>query len=203
MCLQLNWWLELRLGLIQFLDVIESNCHGQLELVNSSTCINLINTFKFVKINWEPHLTHVSSTIHHQHNGHFISTKFLWSGRAVVGFQAFKRKLHTHILLDQVKVEFTSCLKKKKLCQSMYIISILNAKAQQVMYFVLFSLNLSLNFGSLSFLGGLVPLKQSLISFFNTHSFRTHKLLHHYQFRTHKLLHQIILINSLKKEIHT
>ena len=82
--------------------------------------MNLINTFRFVKINWEPHLTHVSTTVHHWRDGHSISTKFLWSGGAVVGFQVSKRKLHTHILLDYVRVEFVSCIKKKIVLVNIY-----------------------------------------------------------------------------------
>ena len=47
-------------------------------------------------------------------DSHFISISvcMVWEVRA--GVQVFRRELHAHIYLDQVKVEFISCIQKKK-----------------------------------------------------------------------------------------
>ena len=55
--------------------------------------------------------------MHFWRDGHFtnISSCRMW--RARVGIQVFRRKFHTHIHLDQVRIKFLSCkkiIKKKK-----------------------------------------------------------------------------------------
>ena len=57
---------------------------------------------------------HNSTTAHLWCDGHSISINAcgMWGARA--GVQASKRELHTHIYLNQVRVEILSCIKKKK-----------------------------------------------------------------------------------------
>ena len=60
---------------------------------------------------------------HIQNNGHTIAHpwwslhkyKCLWEWRARFGIQVSKNEFYTHIHLDYVRVEFLSCIKKKKL----------------------------------------------------------------------------------------
>ena len=43
-------------------------------------------------------------------DGHSTSTKFLWSGRQEPTLKVFRRKFHTYIHLDYVRVEFLFCI---------------------------------------------------------------------------------------------
>ena len=38
-------------------------------------------------------------------DGYFTSTKFLWDGRTRIGVKVFRRKFHTHIYLNYVRVK--------------------------------------------------------------------------------------------------
>ena len=75
----------------------------------------IASLFSAFYLNQPVNLTKLNTTAHTWCDGHTtsISTCRVWGVRA--GVQVSRRKFHTHIHLDQTRVEILSCIKKRKL----------------------------------------------------------------------------------------
>ena len=61
--------------------------------------------------------------------------KCLWDVGAKVKVQVSWKELHTYIYLDYIRVEFLSCIKKKKMCKMFtHALCGLNAKSRELMW---------------------------------------------------------------------
>ena len=58
--------------------------------------------------------TSLNTTAHSWYNDHSTSINACWVWRVRVGIQVSRRELHTHIYLNEAKVEILSCIKKRK-----------------------------------------------------------------------------------------